>query len=284
MEIIRKPVLAFLLWIILLCSSCEDVDFSGFLFSTDPVNERVKQSLEWNDLHSAREIRVSGTEYSLFVAGDVHAGGTLNLDSFLMKANTDGISGIVLVGDLTTGKKEDLENIKQELVSRTSVPVFPMIGNHDLFFNGWDTYFDLFGSSTYSFTVRTNDTTDLYICLDSGGGTHGWRQLEWLKDLLEKERNSSRYCILLTHDNFFRAHRTISTNPFVDELRIIIDMCNTYSVNMVIMGHDHIRSEEFLDRTRYITLDALEDDFKDASYMKLTVKESGLVHTFVGMN
>jgi 3',5'-cyclic AMP phosphodiesterase CpdA len=283
METIRKTEIAFFLCLLLFCSSCEDVDFSGFLFSSDPVNERVKQSLEWNDSHLSRDITVSGAEYSLLIAGDSHVGGTVNLDAFLTQANTTGISGLVIVGDLTSGKKEDFEIFKQELESKNSGPAFLIIGNHDLFFNGWDTYFDLFGSSTYSFTVRSNDTTDLYICLDSGGGTHGWRQLEWLKDLLEKERNNARYCILFTHDNFFRAHRTISTNPLVDELRVMMDMCYTYSVDMVIMGHDHIRSEEFLGKTSYITLDALEDDFEDASYLKLQVKGSGVNYTFIGL-
>jgi 3',5'-cyclic AMP phosphodiesterase CpdA len=281
MEIIRKSKIAFLLCSLLFCSSCEDVDLSGFLFSADPVNERVKQSLEWNEANPAREILVSGTNYSLLIAGDSHVGGTVNLDSFLTQANKNGISGLVIVGDLTSGKREDFEIFKQELESKNSGPAFLITGNHDLFFNGWETYFEFFGSSTYSFTVRTDDTTDLFICLDSGGGTHGWRQLEWLKDLLEKERKDARYCIIFTHDNFFRARRTLSTNPLVDELRVMIDMCYTYSVDMVIMGHDHKRSEDFLGRTRYITLDALEDDFEDASYLKLQVKESGLNYTFI---
>jgi predicted phosphodiesterase len=283
MEIIKKTETILMFLTLLFCSSCEDVDFSGFIYSTDPVNERVKQSLEWNESHPAREIIVSGTEYNLLVAGDIHSGGLVNLGKFITQVNTTDVSGMVIVGDLTTGKKEDFENFKQELDSKNSAPAFTMVGNHDLFFNGWDHYFDLFGSSTYSFTVRTDDTVDLYICLDSGGGTHGWRQLEWLKDLLEKERQNARYCILFTHENFFRTHRTISTNPLVDELRMFMDLCYTNSVNMVIMGHDHRRSEEFLGRTRYVTVDALEDDFKDASYLKLQVKESGPVSMFVGL-
>lgn len=281
MEIIRKPESVYLLLILLFCCSCETIDYTGFIYSTDPVNERVKQSLEWNESNPAREILVSGTNYSLLIAGDSHVGGTVNLDSFLIQANTSGNSGLVIVGDLTSGKREDFEIFKQELESKNSGPAFLMIGNHDLFFNGWGTYFEFFGSSTYSFTVRTDDTIDLFICLDSGGGTHGWRQLEWLKDLLEKERKNARYCILFTHDNFFRAHRTLSTNPLVDELRIIFDLCYTYSIDMVIMGHDHMRSEEFLGKTTYITLDALEDDFEDASYLKLQIKESGLNYTFI---
>jgi UDP-2,3-diacylglucosamine pyrophosphatase LpxH len=280
----KKIKIALLLCTVLFYCSCdEDTDFSGYIYSPDPVNERVKQSLDWNKSHPASEILVSGTGYSLLIAGDIHAGGTVNLDSFLTQANTPDISGLVIVGDLTSGHREDFEIFNEELESKNSCTAFLMIGNHDLFFNGWDTYFNLFGSSTYSFTIRTDDTTDLYICLDSGGGTHGWRQMEWLKDLLKKERKNARYCVLFTHNNFFRTRRTGSTNPLVDELRAFMDLCYKNSVNMVIMGHDHKRSEEFLGRTRYVTLDALQDDSKDASYMKLQVKENDLVYTFIAL-
>jgi predicted phosphodiesterase len=283
MGIIKNIKTALLLFTTLLCCSCEKVDYTGFFYSTDPVNERVKQSLAWNESQPAREILVAGTAYNLLIAGDSHVGGTVNFNSYVTVANTTDVSGLVIVGDLTTGNKEDFITFKEVLDLKNSVPAFMMIGNHDLFFNGWDTFFDLFGSSTYSFSVKTDSITDLYICLDSGGGTHGWRQLEWLKELLEKERKHARYCILFTHNNFFRAHRTASTNPLVDELRIIMDLCYTNSVDMVIMGHDHRRSEEFLGKTRYVTLDALEDNFKYASYLKLHVNENGLVHTFIGL-
>jgi len=62
-----------------------------------------------------------------------------------------------------------------------------------------------------------------------------------------------------------------------------MDLCCDYSVDMVIMGHDHKRSEEFLGRTRYVTIDALQDNFEDASYMELQVKGSGLKHSFIGL-
>jgi predicted phosphodiesterase len=282
MGIWNKIKTAIILCTLLVCHSCnEDVDNSGYFYSPDPVNERVKQSLEWNDSNPSRSISVSGTEYTLLIGGDIHAGGTVNLEAFIAQVNKPGISGMIIIGDLTTGKKEDFENFKQKLDSANSCPAFMIVGNHDLFFNGWDIYFDLFGSSTYSFTVRTDDTSDLYICLDSGGGTHGWIQMEWLKDLLEKERKNARYCFLLTHNNFFRTHRTGSTNPLVNELRVMIDLCYEYSVDMVIMGHDHKRSEDFLGRTRYVTLDDLQDDSENASYLELQVKESGPVYKFI---
>lgn len=283
MGTMKKTKTVLLSFTVLFCCSCEDIDFSGFFFYTDPVNQRVQQSLEWNASHPNRDISVSGTEYNLLVGGDAHVGGTVNLDEFLTQANTPGNSGLVIVGDLATGKKEDYDIFKQELDSKNSGPAFLMIGNHDLFYNGWDTYYQYFGSSTYSFKVTTSNATDLFICLDTGSGTLGWKQLEWVENLLEKERKNARYCIVFTHVNLVREHRTSSTNLLVEELRVIIDLCYNYSINLVICGHDHSRAESAFGKTRYITLDALEDDFSEASYMKLQIKESGLIYTFVAL-
>lgn len=54
----------------------KDVDLTGFLYSADPVNERVKLSLEWNRKKSNREVFVPGTDYTLLIAGDTEIGGT----------------------------------------------------------------------------------------------------------------------------------------------------------------------------------------------------------------
>ena len=281
MENRKKRLTVILLLVMLLYGSCGKLDPIGFLYSTNPVNERVQQSLEWNKLHPVQDILVSGTSYTLVVAADSHVGGTVNLDALITEANRPANSGLVMVGDLTTGNKEDFVTFKQELDSKNSGPAFLMTGNHDLFFHGWDTYYEYFHTSTYSFKVTNNGTSDLFICLDSGGGTLGWRQIEWLKDLLVKERQFNRYRVLFTHVNFFREHRTSSTNPLVDELRAIMDICHTYSIDMVVMGHDHNRAESVFGKTRFVTLDALSDDFDKPSYLKLQVKESGLETTFV---
>ena len=268
---------------ILFCVSCEDVDFSGFFYNNNPVNDRVKESLEWNKANPEKSIIIPGTDYTILVAGDSHVGGIVNLNTFLTQANTTGASGIVIAGDLTTGHKEDYDVFKQEIDTKTNLPTFFVVGNHDLFFDGWDVYFDYFGSSTYSFKVNTSEATDLFICLDTGSGTLGSKQLNWVTDLLEKERKNVRYCVVITHVNFIREHRTSSTNLLVEEVRAILDLCYRHSIDLVITGHDHNRSEQYFNRTHFLTLDALEDDFEHAGYLSLQVKESGLVTTFVGL-
>jgi hypothetical protein len=283
MENLKKTGYLYLLIIILLCNSCmDDADLSGFLYSADPVNERVKLSLEWNEVNPDKNLAVKGVDYSLLVAGDTEVGGTINLDTLIDRAKSPGVAGYVIAGDITSGDPKGYEILEHELDTKKPEHAFYILGNHDLFFNGWDNYFSYFGSSTYTFAVKTNDASDLYICLDSGNGTIGSRQLKWLEDLLEKERKNHRLCIIFSHVNLFREHHTFSANPLVDELRVLLNLFYKYSVDMVITGHDHHRSEEFFGGTHYITLDAGLDGFKDASYLRLEIKKGKLISGFEG--
>ena len=186
----------------------------------------------------------------------------------------------MIAGDITSGDPKGYDTLEHDLDTKNHGTAFYILGNHDLFFNGWDKYYSYFGSSTYSFTVKTNDASDLYICLDSGNATIGSIQLDWLSDLLAKERKNHRFCIIFSHVNFFREHHTFSANPLVDEIRVLLDLFYRYSVDMVITGHDHRRSEEFFGKTHYITLDAFIDGFKDASYLRLEIKNGKLTSNF----
>ena len=77
MENLRETGIVYLLIIILTCNSCmEDADLSGFLYSADPVNERVKLSLEWNKKNPDKDLCYQGTDYTLLIAGDSEVGGT----------------------------------------------------------------------------------------------------------------------------------------------------------------------------------------------------------------
>jgi hypothetical protein len=281
MENMRKTRIVYFLIIILTCNSCmDDADLTGFLYSADPVNERVEQSLKWNENHPDKNLIVNSTDYILLIAGDSEIGGTANLDTLIARAKKPGVAGYVIVGDITSGDPKGYDIIKHDLNEKTPGPAFYILGNHDLFFDGWDKYYDYFGSSTYAFIIKAGATTDLYICLDSGNGTIGSRQLNWLSDLLAKERKNHRFCIIFSHVNFFREHHTFSANPLVEEIHVLLDLFYRNSIDVVIMGHDHHRSEEYFGKTHYITLDAFYDGFEEASYLRLEVKNGKLISTF----
>ena len=255
----------------LIIYSCnKDDDLTGLFYCSDPSDERFDQSINWNKLNPDRNIFVDSDNYCFLAAGDSHVGPTSNLDTLIEKASAPEISFLIHVGDLTTGQENDYDSVKKHLSARSQIPFYLTAGNHDLFFNGWKSFTNYFGSSTYTFEVTSHFGKDLFICLDTGTGTLGPKQMKWLREILKNMRNSYRNCIVFTHINFFREHRTGSTNLLVEELCVLLNLFLDNRVDLVIMGHDHRHSVEILSNTHYVTLDALEDEFRCASYLSVT--------------
>lgn len=274
-------------------SSClKEADFSGLIRSTDPIEKRFAASMEWNAQHPFRNVVVDNDAYTLLITGDVHVGSTSTVNNylrFLERGEGEDISSLVFVGDISTGREADQQTFKEHLPDATDKPSFVLIGNHELYFDGWKYFYHLFGSSTYYFTVQTPANRDLFLCLDSGSGTLGKSQLKWLKNTLETKRNLYDRCVVFTHNNFFRDHHTASTSPLVEELVVLMDLFEKYKVNMVITAHDHKRMIDQFGSVTYLTLDALRDDAKNATYLILQkdvheetkTGSSGFLYTFV---
>jgi 3',5'-cyclic AMP phosphodiesterase CpdA len=260
------------------------VDLTGFFHTPEGSNERFENSMAWNLDHPERDIIVNSDSYTFLVAGDSHCGTTANFDLFMEKASAPEISFSIIAGDITSGLKNDYDTVKKHLADLATIPFFLCIGNHDLFFHGWESFFDYFGSTTYTFTVTSLSGRDLFICLDTGTGTLGSKQLQWLKDTLKERRSSFRNCVVFTHVNFFREHRVESTTLLVEELYTLLDLFSDYNADMVIMGHDHTHAVENFGSTCYITLDALEDEADDATYMSVTNRKGILSYKFIDVD
>ena len=246
----------------------------------ETANQRFNQSMDWNNKHSYREIVVQSDDYSILSAGDSHIGGTTNMDRFFNIAKTASASAVVIAGDLTTGHEKDYTVFEQHLPLQDSLPYFLMAGNHDLFSDGWKEFYSRFGSSSYLFTVKTPDAADLFICLETGGGTLGDNQLNWLINVLQTLRPDYRHCIVFTHNNFIRSRHTDSTNPPVEELEVLLDLFAKHQVDMVITGHDHMQDAVQFGMTTYIIMDALKDGVSNAGYLKIIVKNGKILSEF----
>jgi predicted phosphodiesterase len=277
----RKLILTFIIAIAAGISSCKKLDVGGMFSSSESANERFSQSMEWNATHPYKEIVVPADDYIIFSMSDSHVGGTVNLDTFLSRAAGENAAAIVMAGDLTTGNESDYEMFQQYYQSADSLSLFPMAGNHDEYYNGWDQFYARFGASTYLFTIKTPTATDLFVCLESGGGTLGSDQFEWLKNLLNSERSKYRRCILFTHVNFFRYRHTSSTNPVVEEVNAQIQLFTENSVDVVVAGHDHEKDAEVFGNTTYIVMDALLDGYEQAGYLKLSVNSGSVEYNFI---
>jgi len=267
----NKLVKILILYSFFFLTACNKADIRSMFISYESANERFEQSMTWNLQNPFKKIMVSSGSYVIFVMGDSHTGGIKNVNMFFKDALEANASAIVMVGDLTTGKIKDYNIFEDNLINAGDIELFPVVGNHDLYFNGWNEFYSRFGSSTYYFTVKTTDAEDIFICLDSGSGTLGSKQIKWLEQFLDKKRDEYRHCIVFTHNNFFRSRHTMSTNLLVEELYVLLDLFVTYNVDMVITGHDHKKSIEKLGNTTYLVMDALLDGNKNAGYLKIFI-------------
>ncbi len=267
---------------ICLLSSCSyNLDPTGVVYAPVPVNERFELSREWSEINPAREISIPGDAYYVSIAGDAHVGGTDNLNLFINSAVEGGAAMIAIAGDASSGREDDFNVLASELEGAGELPVCLVPGNHDLYFGGWESFYRHFGAFNYTFRVITDEASDLYIFLDTGGGTLGQDQLEWLKKVLEEQRGQCRHAVVVTHVNFFRNRFTGSTNILNEEILLLLDLFARYRIEYVIQGHDHKRYEEIFGSCTYITLDALLDGYKYASWLELAIDGDDILYNFV---
>lgn len=268
----------------LIFSACNYADMGGMFIVNESVNERFEQSLEANKLNGSTVLIVTVDNYNLAVMADVHIGSTENFDKAIQLVKSSNTTALILNGDICNGNSYDYDSLEQHLPNKVELPYFMLAGNHELYFGGWNEYYSRFGSSSYYFTVKTPTASDFYICLDTGSGTLGSRQLKWFKELLENSRNSFRRCIVFTHNNLYRIRHTMSTNPTNEELLVLTELFAKHKVDMVVTGHDHFKNVIKLGNTTHITMNALHDGFMYAGYFQINIKEGQLSYEFVDIN
>jgi 3',5'-cyclic AMP phosphodiesterase CpdA len=258
----------------------KDKDYTGLFHARHDANQRFETSVKGSRQPMSTFIETGSGGYAIVIAADPHAGGTVNFEEVINRASKPGIAALIIAGDITTGKSSDYEHVAEILAQAAPLRYYMVIGNHDLYFNGWESFNRLFGPSVYTFVVSTPGGSDLYLCLDTGGGTLGDLQLAWLRALLEKERNNYRHCLVVTHCNFFRKEMTESTNPLVEEICVLLQLFSDFRVDMVVTGHDHHRNEQCFGGTNYITLDAIIDGTDNPAYLLITVNDGVIGYEF----
>jgi hypothetical protein len=265
-------------------SSCNRFEIKGLFVPTgDSVQKRFEQSMEMNDSLKSCSLDCE-EEYSFYVATDPHIDKTYkNLGIFndTFRNDTDALFAVIL-GDCIEVKG----NLPRYLEALSYHPdrhshdneIFHLLGNHEIYFNGWNDFRELVGPSVYWFEVIFNQGKDLYISLDTASGTLGARQTEWLRSFLEGNRKDYRYCIILTHTNFFYTDNSQmgSGNMPIEESFALIDLLGKQHVDLVLQGHDHYREDLTYANVRYTVVGTIQDGSDAPEYLKVNVNKDGL--------
>jgi predicted phosphodiesterase len=260
--------------ILLLCGiyffSCGIIDPSGFFHSID-LDERLKERDNFKFLTPADRTLSLGDEYSFIVLTDIHIenGTTRNLEKLknVIEEANEKIKFVVVTGDLTQcGYLHDYQKFIE--ISRTlGVPCFPVIGNHDLMFDGWSNWKELIGSTSYR--VDGGEGGTLFI-LDSANAFYGKDQLDWLQEELKSSRGR---VFVFSHVNLF-VESLIPPQQITDtgERARIVSLLRG-NCDAMFTGHMHFGAVKEAGGVKYISIRAYKDS---RVYWRVSVKKTGV--------
>ena len=264
--------------------SCSHLDLRGIFRPTgDGVEKRFEQSREMNAGFNAGNIHAQES-YTFYVATDPHIDQThRNQDIFNDVFRNDAYASFgAILGDCIDVK----DNFPAYLEALAYNPerhacnhkIFHVLGNHDIFFNGWVDYREMIGPSVYWFEVVFDGGKDLYIILDTATGSLGRKQTEWFRSFLSSNRDKYRHCAVLTHTNLFYTDKTqaSSGNMPLEETFALIDFLGRHDVSLVLQGHDHFREDITYNNVRYTIVGSISDMMEAPEYLKINVGANGL--------
>jgi len=276
----------------ILTAGCNRLDIAGMVINRSDTEERVADWLDYDAQNGMPVIENVPDEYSIYSTSDSHCS---DRDSIELQGPKDRLYKYVtterndpkavfslLVGDLANESGEagyrraEASMRFNDKTQAKNDPCFPVIGNHDVYYDCTAYYKQYFHTSTYTVTVKTvGGYQDLYILLDSGNGTHGKRQLEWLEEQLE-HREDYRHCFVISHNWLFRTSYNYTTTPAAnlpqDEQYAFMDLMSHSNVELVLMGHFHAREQRQFGGVQYVMTDNLNDG-GTPSYLVVNVGE-----------
>lgn len=278
----KTLVYSLLIAALIVTASCNRLDILGMVVNRSDTEVRVNDWLTWNDNHDAIVIDSVPDTYTFYSCSDIH----LNDDNsrfakyITIERNDPQAIFSIIAGDLANESGEnpyilaDSAMAFNPAIHAENDPCFPIIGNHDVYFDCAEHYKNHYHTSTYAVTVKTKGgDQDLFLFLDSGNGTHGKRQLKWLEEQLAN-RLMYRYCFVISHNWMFRTTYNYTTTPAAnlpeDEQYAFMNLMSVNQVDMVIMGHFHYRDVKTFDGVKYVMTDNLNDGTNEPSYLVVT--------------
>ncbi|MBR5663283.1 MAG: metallophosphoesterase [Bacteroidales bacterium] len=276
-----KAVYTYCVLALLFLASCgKNIDYAGLFYTiNESPDERFAQSMKYNDEHGYDTITGVPDDYEVYVMSDIHVDfSTDNLDRFVSDYLADSVAApfAICLGDLINATDHwDYFDEHVKPVSDVGRKIYYTVGNHDLYFDQWPEFRSRYHTSTYWFEVQTvSNFKDLYISIDSGNGTLGVDQRDWLEDVLREKKNQGyRHTIVYTHTHFFKKDTSQghTSNFNLEETYDLLDLFDRYDVSLVLQGHSHSRDLTTFKDVVYLRVDALEDHYPDAYYTILNV-------------
>lgn len=248
------------------------------------LSTRVTENLEGQLTKPGNIDPPGNNNFEFVVVGDTHIGspGGGVLKNVVAAAASFSAQFVIVAGDLTdTGERGQYSQFKA-LFAERNMPYRVAIGNHDIFFNGWEAYKDEIGRSIYSFDADQVH----FVFLDSANGLLGEKQLQWLENDLRPYAN--QLVVVVSHfppwNGFFSSVFKMASD---EEAAYLKDILYRYDVDYMVAGHFHGFAENFIGKTKYLVTGAandINDPGQRQHYLRFTVNGSSITYQKVNLN
>ncbi len=285
----------------LIFSSCSNIGFYHILFGEDDVDERFSgfNKLTDNNIPQIPETTDTTTaKYSFLVVSDLHFGASdvkqTKIESFLevltdLFADTEETKRprfIINLGDTADGGHADeykefnsfckkagtLAQQSGIVTDADDFKVYTILGNHDLYNNGWKNYkkyiFPYSACYYFSFNFNQEQKPFTFIFLDTGNGAFGTKQLDALESLVKKDENNK---IILSHYPFWGTLSPSMTMEDTADRNYLLYLFGKNNVKAIFGGHVHKNFTHDLGNFEQINTAPL---FKDGYFRLVTIDES----------
>lgn len=213
-------------------------------------------------------------QFSFSAVGDAHigsAGGDL-FQTALTRSKASGDQFTVVLGDNSnTGQEAELITFNAQ-AQAAGMTIYPVIGNHDIFFGGWNNYKSIIGKSIYSFNAGNVH----FVALDSANGTIGENQLNWLVQDLQNTTKPIKI-VMLHYPVYIKEFTSVYKLSSDEEITILKNIFRNYGVQLVLSGHYHGFADSILGGVRYVVTGACNhilDPGNNSSYVRVNVSGS----------
>jgi predicted phosphodiesterase len=265
------PALLIILAACRFLSACT-VDLPGLIVSHN-LDERLRERNTFKFLTADSYPTIPlPDEYSFLVVSDTHIlnGNAHGLEKLKNAVTGADIKFVVFAGDVTQcGYEDDILKFI-EIAGDLGVPCYPILGNHDIYFNNWTNWKNLIGSSTY----RIDGGNTTLIMLDTANACFGKFQLDWLENELKTAKN---HVFVFTHTNLFvESPADIQQLTDTRERARILSMLKG-RCDIMFAGHLHKRIEREAGGVKYLAIDGYVEE---QIYCLVSVTNSGVTYTF----
>ena len=215
--------------------------------------------------------------WSALIIGDLHFygdEGNTHVEEVARYIRRDPVDFVFQVGDLADAGWPIEYEVGLETLEPLQVPIYNVLGNHDVYHEGWASYRRHCGPSVY--TLRVGEV--LFVVTDLAGATLGGLQRPWLEEQLDA--CTAEHIIMLGHYPLWSpTDGGFSLIASEQEVYDILDLIRTYGVAAHVSGHTHRWASTTDEGAGLYTVSALKEASSDRCGLRVDIDDGELFFT-----